>query len=72
MPGQCWDGIVARLKPRRGMQSMGHRSSLAGGGLTTVIVLSVAVNVIGWKVGVKARGLIPAREIDPFFLEAGN
>lgn len=47
MPGQCWDGIVSRLKPRRGMQSMGHGSSLARGGLTTVIVLSGAVNMTG-------------------------
>lgn len=50
MPGQRWDGMAAKLLPRRGMQSMDHRRSLASGGVTTMIELSGAVNMTGYLV----------------------
>lgn len=59
MPGQCWDGTVERLIPKREMQSMGHRRSLTSEKVTIMIGLSVAVNMTRYSGGSEDKGFEP-------------
>lgn len=71
MPGQCWDGTVTRLIPKREMRFRGHRISPSGRGVTTIIKLSGAVNMTGYSGESWGKDSEPGGETDPFFLEAG-
>ena len=71
MPGQCWDGTVTRLIPKREMQFKGQRGSPSGRGATTIIELSGAVDMTGYSGESWGKDSEPGGKTDPFFPEAG-